>query len=232
MRPRPQGKETRSSSGGPLRRAVRVWSGPHHSPVITGEKDGQRSHLSHPHQPPDGDEGCSLEKQLPPGGRGRCLPQCWGFCPNTSRHASLEGPWVARTPLGEASPSGMDPGLVLDSEAVKGLATRSPALGYNAERMNISHAVGHPSLGALHRDCTLTRMMPPRQQRLLACVRSPMTPGLSNDSLPLQHQSFLEGSRLGQRGQDGHSCPPLHLERTHSEDSPATTGSPGEGLSP
>lgn len=136
-----------------------------------------------------------------------------------------------RTPLGEASPSGMDPGLVLDSEAVKGPATRSPALGYNAERMNISQAVGHPSLGALHSDRTLTRMMPPRQ-RLLACMRSPMTPGSSNDGLPLQHQSFLEGSRLSQRGQDRHSCPPLHLERTHSEDGPATTGSPREGLSP
>ena len=97
-----EGREIRSSSGGPLQRAVRVQSGPssavpcpHHSPVITGEKDGQRSHLGHPHQPPDGEEGCSLEKQIPPSGRGRCLPQCWGFCPDTSRHASLEGPWVA-----------------------------------------------------------------------------------------------------------------------------------------
>lgn len=59
-----EGKETGSSSGGPLQRAVRVWSGPssatpcpHCSPVITGEEDGQRSDLCHPHQPPDGGGG-------------------------------------------------------------------------------------------------------------------------------------------------------------------------------
>ena len=171
-------------------------------------------------------------RYLPVGGAG-AYPNAGASAPTPPGTPAWKGlGLLCRTPLGDASPSGMDPGLVLDSEDIKGPATRSPALGYNAERVNISQAVGHPSLGALHSDCTLTRMMPPRQQRLLACVRSPMTPGSSNDGLPLQHQSFLEGSRLGQRGQDGHSCPPLHLERTHSEDGLATTGSPGEGLSP
>lgn len=74
--------------------------------------------------------------------------------------------------------------------------------------MNISQAVGHPSLGAFHSGLMLVRMMPLRQQRLLACVRSPVTLGSSNDSLSLRYQSFLEGSRLGLRRQDRHSCLP------------------------
>ena len=67
---------------------------------------------------------------LPVGGAGAC-PHPGASARTPTGAASLEGPRVVvEDLLGEASRSGMDPGLVLNSEAIKGPATRSPALGY------------------------------------------------------------------------------------------------------
>lgn len=64
------------------------------------------------------------------GGAGAC-PDPGASARTPTGMASLEGPRVVvEDLLGEASRSGMDPGLVLNSEAVKGPATGSPALGY------------------------------------------------------------------------------------------------------
>lgn len=68
-------------------------------------------------------------RYLPVGGAGTC-PHPGASARTPPGAASLEGPRVVvEDLLGEASPSGMDPGLVLNS-AVKGPATRSPAPGY------------------------------------------------------------------------------------------------------
>lgn len=59
--------------------------------------------------------------------------------------------------------SGMVSGLqasVLDSKAINGQATRSPALGHAEKMKNMGQAVCHPSLYALKRGLMLTRVIP------------------------------------------------------------------------
>lgn len=204
--------------------------------MVPREEGGQRYISSHPHQHQGGEEGCSPEKQAWKVQHSRCgwrLPSAGASAQTLQCKASLEGPQVVledqSTSGWKFSLSGMVSGLqasVLDSKAINGQATRSPALGHAEKMKNMGQAVCHPSLYALKRGLMLTRVIPPRRPWLLVCVRSPVTLGFANDDFPLLNQSFLEGSPAQPEGTGQALVPAFQAWSTQS-----ATGSPRKGLS-
>lgn len=243
-------RETGSSSSGLLQSAVRVWRGPSSTahptltyPVTAAFLWARERRVVRDTSPvtltsiKGGEEGCSPEKQAWKVQHSRCgwrLPSAGASAQTLQCKASLEGPQGVledqSTSGWKFSLSGMVSGLqasVLDSKAINGQATRSPALGHAEKMKNMGQAVCHPRLYALKRGLMLTRVIPPRRPWLLVCVRSPVTPGFATDNFPLLNQRFLEGSPAQPEGTGQALVPAFQAWSTHCQpQAPPEKGSP------